>query len=336
MKYLVLTSLLTFSLPNQAAEVQRKIFLMGSYFDLYLSGKSEKDLMKISEEIILKLNKFEKNISTWKNDSEFSRFNQHPPGTKFNFSTDVDQALKQAMIIHQMTNGFFHPGLGKLIEAWGLRKTGAIPEDGLLTKLISASSMSHLKQSQQGYYKIAENFFLEEGGFAKGAALDIAKKISKKFSIKDFYFNFSGQIMTNKPRPLGIAHPDDRSQIVIELPVQKASLSTSANTVQKFAVNGKKFGHILNPHTARPVNIFHRSVSVIHQSATIADALSTGLFVMSEKSTVFYHWIKSHPDLSIIEIDGQDKNLTITASCNLKNKINKIHPTTIINYLCDE
>lgn len=335
MKLQVLIFTMLFSTYSQAVELERTIFLMGSNLKMVLSGKAESQLIKASEQIVQELNQFEKNISTWQPTSEFSRFNLATPGTPFLFSKKIKATLDSANYCYGLTGGFFHPGLGKLIEAWGLRKTGAVPDADELIKIHQSSNFSHLKKSAQTYSKTEADFFLEEGGFAKGAALDLASKIAKKFSIKNYYFNFSGQILTQSKQFIKIAHPDHRTEASIGLPLEHSSLSTSANTVQKFNVAGKKFGHIIDPFTGSPVPLFHRSVSVMAQSATMADCLSTGLLIMSEKPEIFLKWIRNHPQYSVVEVSVEKNNLRVNASCKLKNKIKKIHPNVSINYLCN-
>lgn len=325
---------ISLSAPISAAQLERTFFLMGSHFEMSLSAKAEKQLIKASEEIAKQLNRFEQKISTWKSDSEFSQFNTAPTGTQFHFTKNVKMALDTAHSCHQLTNGFFHPGLGKLITAWGLRKTGSIPQSSDLQSLIKSASFHHLKKRGNAYSKTDADFYLEEGGFAKGAALDIARKIAQQFSLTNYYFNFSGQILSKSKQSLLISHPDQRTQAVIELPLENGSLSTSANTVQQFSVNRKTFGHILDPLTGSPLQLFHRSISVIAPSGTKADCLSTGLFVMSNKPQIFFEWIKAHPEFSVIEITGEENKLKVQASCNLKNKIKMIHPEMTINYLC--
>ena len=58
------------------------------------------------------------------------------------------------------------------------------------------------------------------------------------------------------------------------------SLATSGEYRNFIELNGDTFSHTIDPHTFKPINKEHISVSVIADNAMKADALATALNVM--------------------------------------------------------
>ena len=75
------------------------------------------------------------------------------------------------------------------------------------------------------------------------------------------------------------ADPRDRALSVGRLRLQNASASTSGNSERGVTVNGRRIGHLLDPHTGSPAPDFG-SVTLVASSGLTADVLSTAFFVL--------------------------------------------------------
>ena len=83
-----------------------------------------------------------------------------------------------------------------------------------------------------------------------------------------------------------IENPDYRDgdtnaeQYAVVTNLDGKSLVTSGDYERYYTVNGVRYSHLIDPDTLYP-GTYHRSVSILTSDSGLADALSTGLFLMS-------------------------------------------------------
>jgi thiamine biosynthesis lipoprotein len=133
--------------------------------------------------------------------------------------------------------------------------------------------------------------------------------VLKARGVKHALINLGGQIgQFGDPTDVAIADPRHRDVPAVALLLGKESISTSAGSEKTFTAGGRTFTHIIDPRTG--VALPPRgSVSVIDDSAFVADILSTALYVMSPDAGM--KWAKAH-DVAAIFIT--DKNEVLASA----------------------
>ena len=71
------------------------------------------------------------------------------------------------------------------------------------------------------------------------------------------------------------------------------AVATSGDYLRNFVINGRRYGHILDPRTGYPVFNDCRAVSVIAPSCTIAGLLSTSICILGARDGL--QLVELHP-----------------------------------------
>ena len=89
-------------------------------------------------------------------------------------------------------------------------------------------------------------------------------------------------------------------------------MATSGDYEQFFQHNGKKYSHLIDPRTLRPVDNEIISVTVVAHNLTTADALATALFVMGpQKANQFLRKTYSNMTVYMLEKTPQGEKMHI-------------------------
>jgi len=120
-----------------------------------------------------------------------------------------------------------------------------------------------------------------------------ARKVSESFGIPD-----------GAKWKIGIPDPEDRSKMMLFIPVNEGSVATSGDYERYFLDGDKRIHHIINPSTGQSATGI-QSVSVIAPDGIDSDALSTTVFVLGiEKGLALINQLEG---IDAIIIDGEGK-----------------------------
>jgi thiamine biosynthesis lipoprotein len=125
------------------------------------------------------------------------------------------------------------------------------------------------------------------GGIAKGYTVDSVVAILRAKRLTGFIVDGGGDLYVSGRHPdrawrVGIKDPRKPSTYFASLPVQDSAVVTSGDYERYFMHGGKRYHHILDPRTGRPATGLS-SVTIVAPSATLADALATGAFVLGPR-----------------------------------------------------
>jgi thiamine biosynthesis lipoprotein len=284
----IVTALGVSSVPATlaAATVERQVSAMGTKLAVRVDRLERAQGVALSETAIEAVEEADRLLSTWRADSEFARFNAAPPGGVVDFSPSTGAALDLALDCWQESDGAFDPTVAPLVEAWGLRHGGRLPTPEEIARARAALDAGALLSGRGERRRIQPGGVrVEEGGFGKGAALDLAlERVGALSPGAGLELDFGGQVAwsgASEPVVARIADPRHRERDVLELTIAepRGSLSTSGNSERGIFVEGVRVGHLLDPRNGRPAADFG-SATVFDSSATRADCRSTALYVL--------------------------------------------------------
>jgi thiamine biosynthesis lipoprotein len=297
---------------------------MGSAYTVQIADArlAEKEIEALQTAIDQRLQAVNRQMSHFQPDSELSRFNRAPAKTPFPVSPEFAQVTRQALELNRRSGGAFDPTLGPVINLWGFGEQGGAqhtPAAGLLQEALRETGCQHLAVTEKGQLvKDLANLQLNLSAIAKGFGVDEMARVLRARGLTNFYASISGEVFASghnakgQPWHVGIAAPflkwTPGGPLAAIVPVSGQAISTSGD-YQKYFVDeaGRRWCHILNPKSGRPVQHNLASVSVVAADCVTADALATALFVLGPQEGL--RWMEAQSGAAALfivrEADGR-------------------------------
>jgi len=231
-------------------------------------------------------------MSTYREDSELSRFNAWNGTDWFPVSGQTATVVGEALRLADLTGGALDVTIGPLVDLWGFgpsTPSGALPSEGELALAASRVGIDHLQVRTEppALRKTQPGLSVDLSAIAKGYAVDRVAERLELDGIDRYLVEVGGELRVKGLNAEGLAW-----RIAVETPtpvgrsVQRVvqpgdqGVATSGDYRNFREVNGKRYSHTIDPATGRPVEHTLASVTVLHPSAMVADGLATGLMVM--------------------------------------------------------
>ncbi|MDH4262448.1 MAG: FAD:protein FMN transferase [Spirochaetia bacterium] len=260
----------------------------------------KKTMDKACSRIQIFFEDIENEISNYRDNSFISGINRQENKREVKLPVHTYKMVKESIRVSENTLGYYDITVLPILDVWkNAQKQNRLPSSDTINRALEKVS----------YKKIALNddthtvFFktgameLDLGAIAKGYMGDESQKIMEKLGIKRGLINCGGGVVVfdrneiPKPFVINIYNPDKRSydqkshtgigQNTISL--TNGSVQTSGNYNRFYTIDGKKYSHIVDPHTGLPSGKCHSITvksTVEDRSGAIADAYGTGFCAM--------------------------------------------------------
>jgi len=256
-------------------------------------------------------------FSTWEPDSELSVLNANSSTEWIEISPELLDVLLEARRIGDLTDGAFDVTVGPLVNLWGFGPE--MGEDDIPPEAeIEAArervgfDLLEFRQDPPAARKARGDVVIDLSAIAKGYAVDQLAALLTEARALNYLVEIGGEL-----RGQGLNEQGEPWRIAIERPVpgertvqqviglRDAGLATSGDYRNFFQVDGERYAHVIDPNTGAPVAHRLASVTVLADSAMVADGLATGLMVLGPEAAL--DLARQH-DLAVylIEIDGEN------------------------------
>ena len=251
------------------------------------------DRSAVTKRIAERLEELEQRFSTYRADSELSRFNATTGSEWISVSPELARLAVEACAISALTEGAFDVTVDPLVRLWGFGPAGrrnALPTAAEISaarermgwRLLEARlEPPALRRAHAG---VTADF----SSLAKGFASDELGALLLSLGVRDYFVQVGGDVKTGGrgsdggPWRAGIETPTpDAPTIACVVPLSGEALSTAGDYRNFFIEGGRRYGHIIDPRTGWPVAGELASVAVVHAtSCARSSALATAIFVM--------------------------------------------------------
>ncbi|MCC0036010.1 MAG: FAD:protein FMN transferase [Hoeflea sp.] len=268
---------------------------MGTRWSALFHKPAEFDVAPVAAAMAAAVNEVDRQMSTWKPDSDLMRLNAAPPGIWVECPEHLMIVLETAISIGRASGGAFDIGVGDVVSAWGFGPAKADPariQAALSEPRHPAHDILELDLSGRRVRKTAP-VTLDLSGIAKGYGVDRLTDVARRFQISDALLSIDGELRgiglqpDGSPWSIAIEDPDHSTRKAIAIvTLEDAAVATSGDYRHWIDVGPKRLSHTMDPSRGGPLARSPASVTVIAETCMAADAWATVLMVKGSSEGV--------------------------------------------------
>lgn len=256
-------------------------------------------------------------MSTYRDDSRLSVLNRSEPRAWVDTGGDLATVLTAAQRFHEMTDGAFDPTVFPLMRLWGFRGgPSRIPADDEIDSVLKAVGMELVEvDTTQGRAKRSRaGTTIDLGGIAKGYALDLAKRDAIEAGATSGLLDLGGNLLVfgaDAAGPVAIQDPADPESVVGRVELADASVASSGGYERFVTIDGKRYGHLIDPRTGWPADLV-ASVTVVARDGMTADAIATACVVMGTEGCIRLVDGLAGVSAAIVNVSGDSLSIQVS------------------------
>lgn len=266
---------------------------MGTSYSVKLVAPVEPSrLDETATNIRARLEELDERLSTFRETSEVSRFNADPGTDWFAVSAETVFILRQGIEVSALSGGAFDMTVGPLVDLWGFGPVGEptrVPAQVEIDALLASTGyeLLQIRASPPAVRRTRPGVQIDLSAIAKGYAVDELTVVLDNAGVGAYLVEIGGEV-----RARGVKTDGTAWRIAVESPVagtrlvqsvvrlRDVAIATSGDYRNFFEHDGKRYSHMIDPRTGRPIAHDLGAASVISESAMHADAWATALLVL--------------------------------------------------------
>ena len=242
----------------------------------------------------------------------------HALGNSVVVSGQVAQMLSTAKLVYDRSGGALDPSLYPVIKLWGfVDGKYYVPSEEEIAQVLALKCFDKMTLNSfpsSGAYSVTfpSGAEISLAAIAKGCAAENAISAMRQMGVESGIVSLGGNVQTLGLKPDGtnwnvaIQDPNNTDSYLGVISVGETAVVTSGTYQRKFTdMRGRTYHHLFNPNTGSPISNALLSVTIVCEDGTLADALSTAMFVLGESRALSY-W-RSYPDFEMIIVTNDNR-----------------------------
>lgn len=237
-----------------------------------------------------KIREIESALSLHLSQSEIAAINENAGVQPVEVSQRTFDLLQRAKELSEQSDGAFDITIAPVVELWGITSDHPhVPTDEELAQAMALMGLEDLVLDEEACtaYLTRPGMAIDLGGIAKGWTADQLREYARELGAERGYVSLGGNLMIIGERPdgdpfkFGLRDPQgDASTYLGTVTLEDGcTMATTGGYERYFEEDGIRYHHVLDPRTGYPADSDLLSVAVISKDGTLADYLSTTLFV---------------------------------------------------------
>lgn len=264
---------------------------MGTTYNVkYVVPEGSEPQQDLKKKIDKRLNEINALMSTYDTTSELSRFNQNRFTKPYPVSAETLTVVNEALRLGQMSNGVLDITVGPLVNLWGFgpnKRPETVPTEQQINDVRKYVGLDKISTTDNALVKSHPMLYVDLSTIAKGYGVDQVAELLAQHEINNFLVEIGGEMRLKGHRGNG-----DEWLVAIEKPVSSEravqkilsvgenAIATSGDYRNYYEQDGKRYSHLIDPRTGKPITHNLVAVTVVTPSSMTADGLATALIVM--------------------------------------------------------
>lgn len=268
-----------------------------------------------------KIREIESALSLHLSQSEIAAINENAGVQPVEVSQRTFDLLQRAKELSEQSDGAFDITIAPVVELWGITSDHPhVPTDEELAQAMALMGLEDLVMDEEACtaYLTRPGMAIDLGGIAKGWTADQLREYARELGAERGYVSLGGNLMIIGERPdgdpfkFGLRDPQgDASTYLGTVTLEDGcTMATTGGYERYFEEDGIRYHHVLDPRTGYPADSDLLSVAVISKDGTLADYLSTTLFVQGLEAAKA---AAGSEDYALVMVD-QENNVWISGS----------------------
>jgi thiamine biosynthesis lipoprotein len=258
---------------------------MACRFEITLPGE-DAGHVAAARQALDEVEAIEEQISAFSHTSALARLNRCAGTAPVTVDRPLIPLLSLCRALHRDTEGAFDVTSTPLSRCWGfMQRDALIPGDDEISSALAVVGMERVEidVERQSVRFTRNGMAINFGAIGKGWALDrVAVGLRARGVSRALLSAGHSSILAvgsqSRAWPIDLTSPRAARRLA-RVELREGSLGTSGAGEQFIEVDGRRYGHVLDPRTGRPSDTGLLSVSVLTAEAALSDALSTAFLV---------------------------------------------------------
>ena len=316
---LILTEGSRYFVQNQ--KCQKQLFAMNTYMEFTAYGKNSEKAVDAAIEEVQKLDAM---LSAENSKSEVYALNEQG---NLQATDDLAELILRGKEIYQETDGLFDDTIYPVMKLWGFptgnyhvptaaevqKKLALVDGNKVEIQTRDSDEKGRDSKEKTKFVTLGADQQIDFGGIAKGYTGQKLAELFQEYGVSSALVSLGGNIQAIGTKPdgsswkVGIRDPKGGQQDYIGvLSVENQAVITSGGYERYFEEDGKTYIHIINPRTGYPADGDLLSVTIVSRDGTLADGMSTALYIMGyEKACQFWRQHREEFNVILVTDDGK-------------------------------
>lgn len=288
-------------------KVTKQIFAMDTFMELTAYGKNAEAALT---DVIHTINDAALDLDPEVESSTVYAMN-HAEGASVVVSQQIANMLGTAKTVSDQTDGALDLTVYPIVKAWGfIDSAHTVPSAEELDRLRTVPCF-HNVDIDIHTVTMPTGTEISFGAVAKGALAERSRDLLKEYGIQSAFLSLGGNVQTVGTKPdgslwrIGVQDPKNLTGYLGIVSIGELAAVTSGSYQRYFEQDGKLYHHIIDPATAAPAESGLVSVTILCDSGTMADCLSTAMFILGEEAAIEYRSTYGGFDMILVTDDDR-------------------------------